>query len=509
MEPIIEQPTENIARFVFAKQYGDMINIWVSNNHRSQYAVQSYVNGIQQKYPNKTELKFESLDKIEKLRVDNGINTADALEDTVDSQKKVISYFKKAVKLGASDIHFSIGRDNSQFTYVEARVHGELEEIDCIDVEEGKLLAAAICQGMCDVTEKQFYPNRQQDARMKEEFLKPMGLFGARYSHTPSVGGLNAVMRLIPDDGDNVPTLSMLGYLPQQIITIKRILRHPEGMVILTGPTGSGKSTTLRAFSSDYLATAGLGKNKLPRKRLLTIEDPPEGRIPGAIQTPIIADKKNAEEVSRAWLRAISSALRLDPDAILNGEVRDLDSAMAAINAAMTGHLLMTTLHTNDAISSIDRLETMGVPGRLIADAQLMIGLLSQRLVPKLCPECKIPYIKGFAELEEDICELIEQNCEVDNVYLRNNNGCEQCYKGHIGRTVVAEVIAPDARFFDIYHSRGKAAAKTYWHKNLNGITRNQHLLHYVNAGEVDPATAHFICPIDEDKYSLIPELDF
>jgi type II secretory ATPase GspE/PulE/Tfp pilus assembly ATPase PilB-like protein len=506
MEQIIEQPTENIERFVFVKREGDKVYIWVSINHRAQYAIQSYVSGLQQKYPGKTVLEFVPLDDISQFRDDHGMNSALSEEEHVETQKKVLKYFKQAVALGASDLHLTIGRDNSEFTYVEVRVHGELQVVDCIDKVEGWSLAAAICQGMCDVTEKQFYPNRQQDARMKEEFLKPLGLFGARYSHTPSVGGLDAVMRLIPDDGDNVPTLDALGFLPAQIATIKRILRHPEGMVTLTGPTGSGKSTTLRAFSSYYLMMAGQGKGKLPRKRLLTIEDPPEGRIPGAIQTPIIADKKNAEEVSRAWLRAISSALRLDPDAILNGEIRDLDSAMAAINAAMTGHLLMTTLHTNDAISSIDRLETMGVPGRLIADPQLMIGLISQRLVPRLCHQCKIPYAKGVDELEDDIRVLIEQHCEVNNVYLRHREGCTECYKGHVGRTVVAEVIAPDARFFDIYSTRGKAAAKTYWHKQLNGITRNQHLLHYINAGEVDPATAHFICPIDEDTYTLIPD---
>lgn len=506
MENIIDSPGEDIKRYVCAfSTDNDFIEVMVSENHRVLFSVQNYVTTLQRKHPGKTNVKLVSLDEVSQFREANAleIQLGDVLEK-VESQQRVLSYFKKAVELGASDIHFTIGRDNGEFTYVEVRVHGELEQIDCIDKQDGMRLAAAICQGMCDVTEKQFYPNRQQDGRINEEFVKPLGIFGARYSHTPAVGGIYAVMRIIPDDGDNVPSLESLGFVHEQITTIKRILRRPEGIVVLSGPTGSGKSTTLRSFSSYYLSRAGDKSHGLPRKRLLTIEDPPEGRILGAIQTPIIADKKDARAVTLSWLRAISSALRLDPDAILNGEMRDMDSAMAAINAAMTGHLLMTTLHANDAISIIERLEIMGINVRLITDAQLMVGLISQRLVQRLCPHCKVSYGAAAEFMGEDDRNIIECHCQSEHVYLRNPSGCEHCFKGVIGRTVISEVISPDSNFFEIYLSQGKAAAKSYWHKTLKGITRNEHLLHYINSGQVDPLAADEICPIDEDTYSLI-----
>jgi type II secretory ATPase GspE/PulE/Tfp pilus assembly ATPase PilB-like protein len=506
MEQAIERPEEAIAGYVCAAvTEAGSVEISVSSNHRTQFSVQNYVTTLQRKHPGKTTVKFVSLDELSELRAVNGLDTGkDSQHDNVESQTRVLRYFRQAVELGASDIHFTIGRDNSDFTYIEVRVHGELKQLDCIDRKEGMRLAAAICQGMCDITEKQFYPNRQQDGRIREEFVKPLGIFGARYSHTPAVGGLYAVMRIIPDEGSHVPTLAELGFLPEQETIIRRILRRPEGIVVLSGPTGSGKSTTLRVFSHHYLTMSSQGKNRMPGKRLLTVEDPPEGRIAGAIQTPIIADKKDAHAVTLAWLRAIASALRLDPDAILNGEIRDRDSAMAAINAAMTGHLLMTTLHANDAVSILERLEIMGIPGRLIADAWLMVGLISQRLVQRLCPQCKVPWSKEMDRLEESDRALIEKYCQPENVWLRHRQGCCQCWQGVVARTVIAEVIAPDAQFFEIYLTRGKAAAKTYWKNNLAGITRNQHLLRYVNAGEVDPLAAHALCPLDEDSYTLI-----
>lgn len=431
------------------------------------------------------------------------------LADISRRQAEVLGYFQTAQRTGSSDIHVTT---SPGLTRIEMRIHGDLVTVAELAEQDGEALAATIILSMCDVTEVQFFPMRKQDGRVAAKFLKKVGLFGARYSHTPTADGLHFVMRTINDDGDRVPSLAQLGFLPAQITLIQRILRLPEGMVILSGPTGSGKSTTLRSFSRIWLERTGF------LKRLLTVEDPPEGRIAGAIQTPIICDKADEAEVRRAWERAISSALRLDPDAIMPGELRDLISILAGIFAAQTGHLVMSTLHTNSALSIPERMITMGVEAGLILDAQLMVGLISQRLVKTLCPHCKVPWAQKKAELSDEQRTYLEQYCSEpglcrpEDLYFRHPEGCEHCRKavvlngrtvatvGHgvTGRSVVAEVIRPDARLFHLLKTEGKEVARRYWMAN-GGISRRTHLLHKLGAGLVDPLEADETIPLDED----------
>jgi len=445
---------------------------------------------------------------------ESGLRLEDIKKDVSNRQGDVLNYFMVAKDIGASDIH---GTTLPGLTRIEMRVHGELETVSELTEEDGKAQAATIILSMCDVTEPQFYAGRKQDGRVAAKFLRKVGLFGARYSHTPTADGLHFVMRVIPDDSDVVPTLEKLGFLPEQIRLIKRILRLPEGMIILSGPTGSGKSTTLRACSDLYL------KRTRYKKRLLTVEDPPEGRIVGAIQTPILCDKADEAEVRRAWERALSSALRLDPDAILPGELRDLISILAGIFAAQTGHLVMSTLHANSAFSIPERMITMGASAGLVADAQLLIGLISQRLVQVLCPDCRIPWSVKKEQLTAEEREYLEKYCSVaevcqpERLYFRNEDGCPTCRKavmingkqvatvgnGVAGRSVVAEVIRPDATLFRLLIGQGKEAAKAYWISEMRGITRRIHLLHKLNAGQVDPLDADLVVPLDEDEVML------
>lgn len=447
---------------------------------------------------------------------EQGLRLQDIKKDVSRRQGDILNYFMVAKEIGASDIH---GTTLPGLTRIEMRVHGELETISELAEEDGKAQAATIILSMCDVTEPQFYAGRKQDGRVAAKFLRKVGLFGARYSHTPTADGLHYVMRVIPDDGDVVPTLEKLGYLPEQIRLIQRILRIPEGMVILSGPTGSGKSTTLRACSDLYL------KRTRYKKRLLTVEDPPEGRIVGAIQTPILCDKADEAEVRRAWERALSSALRLDPDAILPGELRDLISILAGIFAAQTGHLVFTTLHANSAFSIPERMITMGANAGLVADAQLLIGLISQRLVQVLCPVCRIPWSVKKEQLTTEEREYLGKYCTVEgvcrpeNLHFRNEDGCPSCRKavtingrqvatvgkGVGGRSVVAEVVRPDTTLFRLLIQEGKEAAKAYWLSELGGITRRTHLLHKLNDGLVDPLDADLVVPLDEDEVMLIP----
>ncbi|EEX0039711.1 Flp pilus assembly complex ATPase component [Salmonella enterica] len=496
--------------------------ILVDEHRRSQSAVQSSVMRLMSEHA-RVSPRFVSRSVLQNCRQaqdrqavpdDAGLALKD-LADVSRRQAEVLGYFQTAQRTGSSDIH---GTTSPGLTRIEMRIHGDLVTVAELGEQDGEALAATIILSMCDVTEVQFFPMRKQDGRVAAKFLKKVGLFGARYSHTPTADGLHFVMRTINDDGDRVPSLAQLGFLPAQITLIQRILRLPEGMVILSGPTGSGKSTTLRSFSRIWLERTGF------LKRLLTVEDPPEGRIAGAIQTPIICDKADEAEVRRAWERAISSALRLDPDAIMPGELRDLISILAGIFAAQTGHLVMSTLHTNSALSIPERMITMGVEAGLVLDAQLMVGLISQRLVKTLCPHCKVPWEQKKAELSEEQHAYLTQYCSEpgvcrpEDLYFRHPAGCEQCRKsvvlnGHTvatvghgvtGRSVVAEVIRPDARLFHLLKTEGKEVARRYWMAN-GGITRRTHLLHKLGAGLVDPLEADETIPLDEDDVLQVP----
>ncbi|HFG7806549.1 TPA: GspE/PulE family protein [Salmonella enterica subsp. enterica serovar Java] len=496
--------------------------ILVDEHRRSQSDVQTAVMRLMSEHA-RASLRFVSRSVLQSCRQAQSLSTEPdgqglSLKDLADvsrRQGEVLGYFQTARQTGSSDIHVTT---SPGLTRIEMRIHGDLVTVAELAEQDGEALAATIILSMCDVTEVQFFPMRKQDGRVAAKFLKKVGLFGARYSHTPTADGLHFVMRTINDDGDRVPSLTQLGFLPEQVVLIQRILRLPEGMVILSGPTGSGKSTTLRSFCRIWLERTGF------LKRLLTVEDPPEGRIAGAIQTPIICDKADEAEVRRAWERAISSALRLDPDAIMPGELRDLISILAGIFAAQTGHLVMSTLHTNSALSIPERMITMGVEAGLILDAQLMVGLISQRLVKTLCPDCKVPWAQKTAELSEEQRAYLEKYCNEpglcrpEDLYFRHPAGCEHCRKsvvlngrtvatvGHgvTGRSVVAEVIRPDAGLFHLLKTEGKDAARRYWTAN-GGITRRTHLLHKLGVGLVDPLEADETIPLDEDDVLLVP----
>lgn len=470
--------------------------IYYSDAHRHEPQTQSALAVLLRSHPHAAfeAVHLDRLRELQKTNTDNAISRAEKSEQ----QAQVIRFFRIAKERQASDIHLLIGAQG--ITLVQLRIHGDLETIAQLEADEGMQLASTIIMSMCDVTEKSFNPNRAQDGRIRKEFLQHVGLFGARYAHTPAEFGLYAVMRVLPDESYAPPTLDQLGFLPEQQELIERMLSRPEGVIIISGPTGSGKSTSLRSFSEMYL------KKTEYRKRLLTLEDPPEGLIGGAVQTPIIADKTDPDAVSHAWVRSISASLRLDPDAMIIGEIRDTHSVKSALSAAKSGHLVQTTLHANDAIGILDRLtDTLGIPVGQVADPQLMIGLIAQRLVQLLCPHCKRKWQDYQQSLTEAQQQFLLRHCDVTKLAFRHRPGCEHCHQGVRGRKVIAEVIRPDARFMWLFRHHNKLAARSYWVHELNGITRGAHLLRYLHQGLVDPLDADYISPLDEDSLTLLP----
>jgi type II secretory ATPase GspE/PulE/Tfp pilus assembly ATPase PilB-like protein len=318
---------------------------------------------------------------------------------------------------------------------------------------------------------------------LKSEYVTEAGLFGARIATRPCLNGPWMAMRLLYDSG-NLITLDDMGYLPEQIAAYHRLIHRTDGMVLLTGTTGSGKSTSIQTALKMLIEAMFNSIN------VVTVEDPIEYRIPGAQQTPL----------KEQWAEAISNLMRLDPDVLMVGEMRDYASALAAFQAALTGHGLWSTLHVNSAAASLQRLGDLGVDPNLYQDPSLVKGLINQSLTRRLCPKCKVPFLQHQERVAADLRSRIISQCVPEQVFLKGD-GCSECQKrGIIGRTAIAEIIQPDLAFMRMFKEKGKAEAQQFWVREQGGITKNNHLIRRINEGMIDPSHGERdICALDED----------
>ncbi|NMX77863.1 Flp pilus assembly complex ATPase component TadA [Pseudomonas sp. WS 5532] len=427
----------------------------------------------------------------------SGSKTAGLLEDATPRQTEVMRLVKDAIDRGTSDIHLIIDHVRHE-ALIEFRINGDLVVKDRIRAEDGQAIASTIYQSMCDVADPTYNELQPQDARLKQSFVKKWGLYGARIATRPTDTGSLMVMRLLRSSSGK--TLEDLGYLPEQIRLLTRMIQRRKGIIFISGPTGSGKSSTLQCALDDLLEVFEY------KIRLLTIENPPEYQIGKgrAVQTPILCDSDDPVALSAEWARSISNAMRLDPDVMMVGEIRDLASALAAFTASMTGHQLWTSIHTNDLIQIIDRLRELGVTLSLLTDPMLMTGLINQELVKTLCDHCKVPFDSVRDRYTEDLVERVEKFCKPEQVF-GCGPGCSHCnYTGVANRTVVAEVMMPTKAFMKQYRDKDKAEARVYWVKEMGGITKNDHLVRLINQGRVDPLHGEReVCTLDEDEITL------
>jgi type II secretory ATPase GspE/PulE/Tfp pilus assembly ATPase PilB-like protein len=396
---------------------------------------------------------------------------------------QVVSLLRRATDSGASDIHFKASPNGH---HVRFRVHGDLETVETYAGKDGQDVMSAIFETMCETKDNSYRPDQRQDARLKTEFVTECGLFGARVATRPSLNGPGMTMRMLYDSGKQL-TLEDIGYLPSQIAAFKRLVQRTDGMVFLTGATGSGKSTSIQALLSLLMEAMQQAIC------LRTVEDPVEYRIPGADQSPLGFDE--------AWHEAITNLMRLDPDVLLIGEVRDRASLLAALQSALTGHMTWTTLHVQSAMASFQRMHDLGADENLLFDPALIKALVNQSLVRELCPKCKTPYLQGRDRLLEDQRQRIEQYCVPEHVHLRGE-GCSHCKgRGVVGRSAVAEIVQPDLAFMRVMRSRGKAEAQAFWVREQGGITKTAHLVQRINEGRVDPIDGErdASCPLDEE----------
>ena len=356
----------------------------------------------------------EYFDAVQTGKTVKASSSAVVVDDT-----SVINYIdaiiRRAVKEQASDIHFEPQRENMR---VRFRIDGHLYEKETIskELQRNCISRIKIISGL-DVAETR----RPQDGRC--HFKVGGEEYDLRISTLPNINGENMVVRILSTRFAN-HSFADLGMNDEQITDINHLLQRPYGLVLLTGPTGAGKTTTLYSMLNQL--------NQVDRS-IVTVEDPVEYELPGINQTATNA------HIGYTFAKAIRHILRHDPDIIMIGEIRDKETAEIAIRAALTGHLVFSTMHTNSAVGAITRLLEMDIEPFLISSA--LAGVISQRLVRRLCSHCCTTE-PGCSEAREKIRQFLPH---VKDVQLGKARGCEACSQtGYQGRVGVYEVLKMD-----------------------------------------------------------------
>ncbi|MEZ5387770.1 MAG: GspE/PulE family protein [Prosthecobacter sp.] len=336
------------------------------------------------------------------------------LDEPEDEEASVVRFVNQIIRRGldqrATDIHVEPQHDRLRIRY---RIDGRLEELavpENIKSLQASVIARLKIMARLDIAEKRL----PQDGRINLELDgTPIDV---RVATIPSVEGESISLRLL---AQQQVTLNRLGLTDSIRPVVEELLKLPNGIILITGPTGSGKSTSLYAFLTELNQT---------HRRIVTIEDPVEYKMPGVVQIAV------KPEIGLTFAAGLRSILRGDPNVVMIGEMRDLETTEIAVRAALTGHLVLSTLHTNDAIGGISRLMDMGVEPFLVSSA--VRAFFAQRLVRKLCPLCKAP-----ADVEESYLRSIGFPLRAQGKIMRGV-GCEACRgSGFQGRLSIYEVI--------------------------------------------------------------------
>jgi general secretion pathway protein E len=343
-------------------------------------------------------------------------------EDDAPIIKLINAMLGEAIKEGASDIHIETFEKSLSIRF---RIDGVLRDVLSPSRKLAPLLVSRVkVMAKLDIAEK----------RVTQDGLISLRIGGravdVRVSTMPSSHGERVVMRLLDKNATRLD-LHSLGMTEVNHNAFRQMIQRPHGIILVTGPTGSGKSTTLYA---------GLTEINSNERNILTVEDPIEFDIDGIGQTQV------NPKVDMTFARGLRAILRQDPDVVMVGEIRDLETAQIGVQASLTGHLVMSTLHTNTAVGAITRLRDMGIEPFLISSS--LLGVLAQRLVRTLCPDCKESYqadneTKKLFSLMDDEALTLYRAC-----------GCEACnFKGYRGRTGIHELLVVDEEVQELIHS--------------------------------------------------------
>ncbi|MFW2178174.1 MULTISPECIES: type II secretion system ATPase GspE [unclassified Moraxella] len=349
-------------------------------------------------------------------------------EDDAPIIRLINALLSEAIRLNASDIHIETFEKRLS---VRFRVDGVLKEIVSPKRELSPLLVSRIkVMAKLDIAEKRV----PQDGRIS---LRLAGReVDVRVSTLPSNFGERVVMRLLDKQAGRL-NMTYLGLSDHDYTVLKTLIHRPHGIILVTGPTGSGKTTTL------YAALTELNDNT---RNILTAEDPIEFQLDGIGQTQV------NNKVDMTFARSLRAMLRQDPDVVMVGEIRDLETAEIAVQASLTGHLVLSTLHTNTAIGAVTRLADMGVEPFLLSSS--LIGVVAQRLVRTLCPHCHT-WHEADAFQQQIFSEIGLQGEQLGEIKLPKPVGCDKCNNsGFRGRTAIYEVVPVDDKLRQLIHSQ-------------------------------------------------------
>ncbi|RBW41661.1 type II secretion system protein GspE [Psychromonas sp. B3M02] len=343
-------------------------------------------------------------------------------EDDAPIIKLINAMLGEAIKEEASDIHIETFE---QTLVIRFRIDGVLREILKPQRKLAALLVSRIkVMAKLDIAEKRI----PQDGRIS---LRIGGrAVDVRVSTMPASHGERVVLRLLDKNAVKLD-LSTLGMTPKNHKLLQNLIHKPHGIILVTGPTGSGKSTTLYA---------GLLEINSRDRNILTVEDPIEYAIDGIGQTQVNT------KVDMTFARGLRAILRQDPDVVMIGEIRDLETAEIAVQASLTGHLVLSTLHTNTAVGAVTRLHDMGVEPFLLSSS--ILGVLAQRLVRRLCPHCKVAHSATDSE------KVILGKAEDEQAIIYRPDGCVQCnHTGYRGRTGIHELLVVNEVVRELVHT--------------------------------------------------------
>lgn len=356
-------------------------------------------------------LKGRSIDDADLEQRDEA-NIIDADDEEASVVKFVNTVIREALEQHATDIHVEPMEDKLRMRY---RIDGRLREVpvpENIKALQQSVIARLKVMAKLDIAERRLPQDGRINLQIGGQFID------VRVATIPSVEGESVSLRLLGQEKFNLDRLRIESDLRSEI---EALLKKPNGIILVTGPTGSGKSTTLYTFLSQL---------NTEHRRIVTIEDPVENKLPGVVQIAV------RPEINLTFATGLRSILRGDPNVVMVGEMRDLETAEIAIRAALTGHLVFSTLHTNDAIGGITRLVDMGVEPFLVASS--VRAFIAQRLVRVLCPECK----EEEPDAQAKLLELKYHGPLSTPVYRAREGGCEACRAtGYKGRMSIYELV--------------------------------------------------------------------